>query len=171
MFEYRPGADLADRGVRGSCNSRWFGLVFSAIMPYHGITRRRCLLAGLLISHNRCNARVRLGVARDEWLRRPDPCERQRINIGYQCERPLTLLCGGCQLSCARVCDKKLQPRAGGMVLSCLLVALWSCARAATRAVDDVNGWKGVRTCITTVVSAMYLQTLLYEGPFYLETE
>jgi hypothetical protein len=34
-----------------------------------------------------------------------------------------------------------------------------------------VNGWKGVRTCITTVDSAMYLQTLLCEGPFYLETE
>ena len=33
------------------------------------------------------------------------------------------------------------------MVLSCLEVALgrpWSCARAATRAVLDVNGWKGV---------------------------
>lgn len=126
MFEYRPGADLADRGVRGSCNSRWFGLVFSAIMPYHGITRRRCLLAGLLISHNRCNARVRLGVARDEWLRRPDPCERQRINIGAHCAarrwRRLSALRWPCATS-----SFSLEPTGWNRRVS------RSCARAATR--------------------------------------
>lgn len=88
-------------GRSWSRGSRWPGLVVFAI---NAVSRYHQEALGLLISHNRCNARVRLGVACDEW------CAGQTHANGSVS----ILECIVAISTHVPLCDKKLQPEPAG---------------------------------------------------------
>ena len=141
-------ARLGRSWSRGSCSARWFGLV---LFCYHAVSRYHqeafgCLL-GLLISHNRCNARVRLGVACDEWCACRTHANGSVSILISMIAVPVRRLSA---LSCALVRQEASAPsRRDGFVVSrgCPWSPLVVCPRRHPRCVG--REWlEGRRTCI-----------------------